>query len=49
MHPDFESEFGKFRFDYPGGAGRFEYQIPLEQIGRFNELTRDRSWIDFVP
>ncbi|GAB3851840.1 hypothetical protein GCM10028801_01990 [Nocardioides maradonensis] len=48
MHPDFESEFSKFKYNYAeGGPGSFEYQIPQSMIPRFNELTLSRTWIPF--
>jgi hypothetical protein len=48
MHPDFETEFAKFKFRYPeGGPGSYEYEIPQNMIGRFNELTVNRTGILF--
>jgi hypothetical protein len=46
MHPDFETEFAPYRFRYDlRGPDRWEYQIPQDMIGRFNDLTINRSWI----
>jgi hypothetical protein len=48
MHPDFEGEFSKFKYNYPeGGPGSYEYQILQSMIPRFNELTLNRTWIPF--
>jgi hypothetical protein len=49
MHPDFEPEFAdvKFRYDWkgPGNTARYEWQIPLDRLERFNELTLNRTWV----
>ncbi|OON75601.1 DUF6531 domain-containing protein [Streptomyces tsukubensis] len=51
MHPDFLKEFAKSpymrRYDLqgPGGAPRIEFPIPVDKLGRFNELTLKRTWI----
>ncbi len=47
MAQGFGNEFAQYRFPYvttSGGAG-FEWQIPLNMIDRFNELTVNRTWI----
>ncbi|MEV4191765.1 hypothetical protein [Streptomyces toxytricini] len=28
------------------GAPRIEFQIPVERLDRFNELTQKRSWVE---
>jgi hypothetical protein len=49
MHPSFLEEFGQHAkiHDYngPGGAPRLEFEIPVERLDRFNELTQGRSWV----
>ncbi|MGW3357322.1 putative T7SS-secreted protein [Streptomyces bungoensis] len=49
MHPSFLEEFGEHAkiHDYngPNGAPRLEFEIPVEKLDRFNELTQGRSWI----
>ncbi|MFV2198923.1 hypothetical protein, partial [Nocardiopsis sp. LOL_012] len=36
-----------FRYDWQGpkGSPRIEFEIPVDRISRFNELTRGRFWI----
>ncbi|WP_244317685.1 DUF6531 domain-containing protein [Streptomyces bauhiniae] len=49
MHPSFLEEFGEHAkvHDYngPQGAPRLEFEIPVDRLDRFNELTLGRSWI----
>ncbi|MFF8654103.1 DUF6531 domain-containing protein [Streptomyces huasconensis] len=51
MHPDFLKEFARSpymrRYDLkgPGGAPRIEFTIPVDKLGRFNELTLKRTWM----
>jgi RHS repeat-associated protein len=49
MHPSFLEEFGEHAkvhdFNGPKGAARLEFEIPVEKLDRFNELTQGRSWI----
>ncbi|MEU9446385.1 putative T7SS-secreted protein [Streptomyces sp. NPDC048304] len=49
MHPSFLEEFGEHAkiHDYngPNGAPRLEFEIPVEKLDRFNELTQGRSWV----
>ncbi|MGR3932456.1 hypothetical protein [Streptomyces sp. BRA346] len=49
MHPSFLEEFGQHAkiHDYngPNGAARLEFEIPVEKLDRFNELTQGRSWV----
>lgn len=46
MHPDFDQEFAPYRFRYDQRAQiAAEYQIPADMIGRFDELTLNRTWI----
>ncbi|MEV5610157.1 DUF6531 domain-containing protein, partial [Streptomyces sp. NPDC052225] len=49
MHPSFLDEFGEHAkiHDYkgPNGAPRLEFEIPVEKLDRFNELTQGRSWV----
>ncbi|MFI1948643.1 putative T7SS-secreted protein [Streptomyces virginiae] len=50
MHPKFLEEF----VDYvkvhdkkgPNGSVRLEFEIPVEKLDRFNELTQRRTWIN---
>ncbi|MEW2635555.1 putative T7SS-secreted protein [Streptomyces sp. NPDC048389] len=50
MHLSFLEEFGDYAkiHDYngPSGAARLEFEIPVEKLDRFNELTLGRSWIE---
>ncbi|MFI6146027.1 putative T7SS-secreted protein [Streptomyces sp. NPDC051109] len=50
MHPQFLEEFGDHVKVHdrngPGGAVRLEFEIPVEKLDRFNELTQRRSWVD---
>ncbi|WP_437087632.1 hypothetical protein [Streptomyces sp. enrichment culture] len=50
MHPSFLDEFGDYAKVHdtkgPGGAPRIEFEIPVEKLDRFNELTLNRSWVD---
>ena len=43
MSPQFAEEFEPFL--YEGGPG-VEYEIPYDQIDRFNELTISRTRVD---
>ncbi|MFD4741393.1 hypothetical protein ACFWNR_27685 [Streptomyces virginiae] len=51
MHPKFLEEF----VDYvkvhdkkgPNGSVRLEFEIPVEKLDRFDELTQRRTWINF--
>jgi hypothetical protein len=44
MAPGFEREFQPYRFSYEGGGpNRWEYEIPVDKIDRFNELTVQRT------
>ncbi|MEU8353411.1 RHS repeat-associated core domain-containing protein, partial [Streptomyces sp. NPDC048845] len=49
MDPSFLAEFGEFAKVYdrqgPGGSVRLEFPIPVDKLDRFNELTRNRSWV----
>ncbi|GAA0444193.1 putative T7SS-secreted protein [Streptomyces olivaceiscleroticus] len=55
MHPSFLEEFGQHAkiHDWNGldpqtgrpGKPRLEFEIPVDKLDRFNELTRNRSWI----
>ncbi len=48
MLPEFADEFAPFRSRYDGGgADRFQYAIPQDRIGRFNELTRSRTRVPY--
>lgn len=44
MHPDFNKEFTSNPHD---GQPEREWQIPHSKIGRFNDLTITRKWINF--
>jgi hypothetical protein len=44
MAPEFDQEFAQYRWPYQGGP-EFEWEIPLDQIERFNGLTANRTWI----
>ncbi|AZM91988.1 MULTISPECIES: hypothetical protein [Streptomyces] len=50
MHPKFLEEFADrvkiHDRNGPGGAVRLEFEIPVEMLDRFNELTQRRSWIN---
>jgi hypothetical protein len=50
MHADFLKEFADTAFRYdrqgPNGSVRIEWEIPVDRLDRFNELTRDRTWED---
>lgn len=46
MHPDFEAEFAPYKFDYDGSSS-YQWQIPQHMISRFNELTVNRTWINY--
>ncbi|MFJ5848781.1 putative T7SS-secreted protein [Streptomyces sp. NPDC092903] len=49
MHPSFLEEFGEHAKvidrNGPNGAVRLEFEIPVEKLDRFTELTQRRSWI----
>ncbi|TQK45214.1 RHS repeat-associated protein [Streptomyces sp. SLBN-118] len=49
MHPSFLSEFAEHAKVHdrngPGGAVRLEFEVPVDKLDRFNELTRHRSWV----
>lgn len=49
MHPSFLEEFGGHAKIHdtkgPGGQPRIEFEIPVEKLDRFNELTLNRSWV----
>lgn len=49
MHPSFLEEFGQHAKVHdtkgPNGAVRLEFEIPVEKLDRFNELTQGRSWV----
>ncbi|WP_405973782.1 DUF6531 domain-containing protein [Streptomyces sp. NBC_00988] len=49
MHPSFLDEFGDYAkiHDYNGlnGAPRLEFEIPVDKLDRFNELTQGKSWV----
>ncbi|MER6910305.1 putative T7SS-secreted protein [Streptomyces sp. NPDC000594] len=49
MEEQFLSEFADFAKVHdrngPDGAVRIEFAIPVDMLGRFNELTKNRSWI----
>ncbi|MCZ0994250.1 hypothetical protein O1L44_15675 [Streptomyces noursei] len=52
MHrEDFLKEFGGHaeRYDRkgPNGSPRIEFVIPVDKLGRFNELTIERTWVPF--
>lgn len=51
MAPDFGDEFSQYKFPYVTASGEpgFEWQIPVDMIGRFNELTVNRSWVPWAP
>ncbi|MFD4699203.1 putative T7SS-secreted protein [Streptomyces niveus] len=48
MHPSFMSEFAEHAKVHdrngPDGAVRIEFEIPVDRLERFNELTHNRSW-----
>jgi RHS repeat-associated protein len=44
MRPEFEPEFADVRHELVDPR-HWEYRIPVDRIGRFNELTVDRTWI----
>ncbi|MEV2255832.1 DUF6531 domain-containing protein [Streptomyces sp. NPDC050147] len=51
MHPDFLKEFGQKPYaqvhDWkgPNGSPRIEFEIPVDKLDRFNELTLDKTWV----
>ncbi|MET9770113.1 putative T7SS-secreted protein [Streptomyces sp. NPDC006415] len=50
MHPSFLEEFGDHAKVHdrngPNGAPRIEFEIPVDKLDRFNELTQNRSWVE---
>jgi large repetitive protein len=51
MAPEFDSEFSQYKFPYVTTSGETgsEWQIPVNMIDRFNELTVNRSWVPWEP
>lgn len=48
MDDAFRDEFAPYLHRYDRrGPDRWEYAIPYELIGRFNELTMQRTWIEW--
>ncbi|MCX5072926.1 DUF6531 domain-containing protein [Streptomyces sp. NBC_00513] len=49
MHPSFLEEFADHAKIHdrngPNGAPRIEFEIPVDKLDRFNELTQNRSWV----
>jgi RHS repeat-associated protein len=49
MSPEFEAEFSQYRYRYPTAEGEegAEWEIPVEMIPRFNDLTVNRTWLEW--
>jgi hypothetical protein len=46
MRPEFDDEFSQYMRPHDGGDG-MQWQIPVEQIPRFNELISGQRWVNY--